>query len=204
MRPLLFLSLLLLTSCSFFIKKIGGIKNPKIETFHSINEYSKKLAIDSAHIVFAKDSTSLFELNKIFIDCPEILIFSQSKQFLPYKNDSIRCNGPIGNILRNICNINSNDIISRRKINYDTLGFLFIDPNNCLSSFNIKDFDYVVFVNYAKFADGVNKTHIIPWNTIIKDNKPTCKVKYIYVDLDYLNTWGIKKSSLPRLKIKAT
>lgn len=204
MKQLVLFSILFLSSCSFIIKKIGGIKDPKLETYQSINKYSKSLEIDSSLIVFAKDSTSFFVLNKLFVSCPEILIFNNSKQYIPYKNDSTTCNASIDYTLENICTISQNNFHTSRIMNYENLTSCFVDPNNALTKLNLDDYDYIVFINYSKFTHGINRTHIIPWNKIIRETKNNCRVKYIYVNLDYLNTWGIQKSSLPKIKIKAT
>jgi hypothetical protein len=199
---LLSIILCILTSCSFFIKKSSGIKNPKMETYQSINKYSQIYDIDSSLIVFSKDSTKYIELNKLFTGNPEILIFDQNKHFYPYKNEKLSCNATINYTLENICKTYSVFFNDTRKINYDTLISCLADPNHCISSFSLKQFDYIVFICFAKYTDGINKTHLIPWNKTIKESKNNCRVKYIYVDLDYLDTWGISNNSLPKIRIK--
>ena len=192
------------SSCSFVLKKWGGIKDPKMESFHSINQYSKSLNIDSTLIVFAKDSISQIKLNKYFLGAPELLVFTGQKRFCPYKNDSSTCNAPIDNTLKNICSINKNGITSQRTISIDSIFSCFVDPNKVLLHFEFDKFDYIVLMNYEKYFDGVNKTHIPDWNTIIKKGESNCSVKYIYVNLDYLDSWGISKNSLPKIRIKAS
>ncbi|MCE3278428.1 MAG: hypothetical protein K0S44_619 [Bacteroidetes bacterium] len=195
---------LFVSSCSFVIKKWGGIKDPKMESYLSINQYSKSLNIDSTLIVFAKDSTSQVKLNRYFLGGPELLVFSGQKLFYPYKNDSSTCNAPIDNTLANICSINSNGINTKRNISIDSIFNCFIDPNKVLDHFEYSRFDFIVLMNYAKYFDGINKTHIPDWNAIINKGNSGCNVKYIYVNLDYLDSWGISKKSLPKLRIKAS
>lgn len=199
---LLFLFLFSLTSCSFILKKWGGIKDPKIETYQSINKYSKTYAIDSSKIVYTKDSASYYKLNYLFGGSTEMLIFNKAKQFIPYKPDGLSCNAAIDFALETICKKNVNDFFTTKIIKYDTLLSHLDDYNNCIKNCNINEYDYIVFLCYAKYCDGTNKTHIIPWNKIIQEQKIDCKVKYIYVNLDYLNTWGIKKSSLPKFRVQ--
>jgi len=194
----------MLSSCSFFLKKLGGIKDPQMESFHSVNEYSKTLTIDSSSIVFAKDSAAFFKINKMFAGSPEIIVFNGSKKYIPYKNDSSSCNASVDNVLKTLCQINEDGVKTRRVVEFDSLFSCFADPNQSLKTFELAKYDYVVFINYAKFADGINKTHIIPWNKIIKENVSSCKTKYIFVNMDYLESWGIKESSLPKFKIKTT
>jgi hypothetical protein len=189
-------------SCSPIIKKIGGIKNPKLETVQSINSYGTTINIDSSNIVFAKDSSCLFALNRMFNGNPEILVFDSKKKYFPYKNDSVACNAPIDAVLANICNISNYDVTTTKKIDYDVLISSLADKNNALSSYSLNAYDYVVFVDFCKYTYGLNKTHIIPWNKVIKESKTACRVKYFYVNLDYLKFWGIKKKSLPRLRVK--
>jgi hypothetical protein len=194
--------ILSISSCSFVIKKWEGIKDPNIETQKSITKYSKTLTIDSALITFAKDPTCLKELNIFFVGSPEILIFNNNKKQLPYKADGITCNANINYTLENICKIDSVFFNDRRNIHYDSLISCLADPNHCISSFSLKQFDYIVFICFAKYTDGINKTHLIPWNKTIKESKNNCRVKYIYVDLDYSDTWGISNNSLPKIRIK--
>jgi hypothetical protein len=184
------------------IKKAGGITDPKLETVHSINQYSKSLAIDSSSIIFVRDSSSWFEVDKIFPGSPDILVFNENKEYLPYREDSTTCNGPIDNVLKSICQFQSS-IVSKRKVQMDNLMKHCFDPNGCMSSYDAKNYDYTVFIDYAKYFNGVNKTHIIPWNDIIRNNNTPCRVKYIYVNTDYLQEWGVTKKSLPKFKIKA-
>lgn len=175
-----------------------------METFHSINEYSKTLTIDSTSIVFAKDSAAFFKINRMFAGSPEIIIFSGSKRYIPYKNDTSTCNASVDNVLKSLCQVNGNGIKTKKVFEFDSLFSCFVDPNQSLKSFAPANYDYVVLINYAKFADGINKTHIIPWNKIIKADSLSCRAKYIFVNMDYLKSWGIKESSLPRFKVKTT
>ena len=167
-----------LSSCTFIIKKWAGIKNPKLESIHSINHYANKKGIDTSMFIFSKDSASLFKLNNMFSSFPEILVFDKQKKFIPYKNDSSTCNGPVDNTLKGICNISSNNFLSTKKILYDSLLNCIIDPNKCLKSFDIKDVDYVVFVNFQKNFPRLIRTHIVPWNAVIKANNANCNELY--------------------------
>ena len=141
------------------------------------------------------------QINNFFVGSPEILIFNSAKKHLPYKADGIACNASVDYTLQNVCRMNANEIMSKRLINYDSLISCLDDPNNCISNLDITTFDYVVFLNFAKYFDGVNKTHIIPWNKIINEYKIDCKVKYIYVNIDYIKSWGLKKKSLPKFRV---
>jgi hypothetical protein len=181
---------------------MAGISNPKLETFHSINRYSKTLGLDSINIIFSKDSLSFIELSNAFIGSPEMLVFDKEENYIPYKDDLSTCNAPVDNTLQNICLINKNGFRSSRKLSLEKIRSCFIDPNNVLKDFDFKKFDYLVLINYSKYTDGINKTHIIPWDDLIRKNRVECRVKYVYVNLDYLESWGINKNSLPRLKIK--
>jgi hypothetical protein len=152
-NTLLAIIFLTLASCSYFIKKSSGIKNPKMETYQSINKYSQISDIDSSLIVFSKDSTKYQELNKLFIGNPEILISDQNKHFHPYKNEKLSCNATINYALENICKIDSAFFNDSRIIHYDSLISCLADPNHCISSFSLKQFDYIVFICFAKYTD---------------------------------------------------
>jgi hypothetical protein len=200
MKKLFILALISLCSCNFLYKTIFGIKNPQMESYHSINEYSKKFAIDSSAIVFAKDSVSQMKLHMLFSRTPDMIIFDSQKRFIPYKNDSATCNASIDDILKNICSYNST-VKTNKNIDFDLLFSCVTDPNKCFTNFDLRNYRYVVLMNYTKYMDGVNKTHLIPWNKIITDHKDSCKVKYVFVNLDYLKIWGMKSTSLPKVNL---
>jgi hypothetical protein len=203
LSTLFFLILLLsFSSCGPFYRIVFGIKNPKMETFHSINKYSKDLTIDSVNVVFAKDSASQLKLLRIFARTPDILIFDGHKNFIPYKDDSITCNASVDYILQNVCTLQKSTIFSKREVNYDSLFSCIDDPNRCYPQNYHINSSYTVFINFTKYMHGVNKTHLIPWNKIINDQKQPCPIKYVFVNLDYLCNWGMKQNSLPTLNMK--
>lgn len=202
MKRILFIHLaIVFSSCTWIFKKAGYIQDPTIETVHSINQYGTTLGIDSANLVFVKDQKALEQCGKIFRTNPEILIFDNRKKYCPYKPDSSTCNAPIDVTLFNICEAGFFSVESTRKANYDSLISLLDDPNKCLAGFDPVDVDYIVFFNFASYFHKVNKEHILSWTNIIKTNKRNCKVKYIFISFDYLDTWGIKKKDLPKFKL---
>ncbi|HEY0031474.1 MAG TPA: hypothetical protein VGC65_11990 [Bacteroidia bacterium] len=192
-----------LSSCSFLIKKALGIKDPKIETYESINEYAKTLTIEPNELTFTKDSASYLELHNLFNGTLEILIFNKSKIYLPYKDDSIACNGPISLTLKNICNIESRHAPIRREINYDKLLHLLDDHNNALGALNDTTIDFIIFADFVKYFPKANTQHIIDWNRGFKEHNGHCNAKIIYVNLDYMESWGISEESIPRLRVTA-
>lgn len=199
---LLLIFLVSLTSCNFLIKQLSGFNDPKIESFHSINQYAQSLRIDTSIIVYPKSLSCLNKLNSLFRGYPEILIFDNLKNFLPYKNDSVACNAPVDNILSAICDFASSDIETGKRYTYDSIISCLTDPNKILDSYNIVDVDCIVFVSLQKYSHGLNKTHLIPWNEIINTSKHNCTVQFVFVDLDYLNVWDINKKDLPVIKYK--
>jgi len=192
-----------LTSCSVFYRVVLGIKNPKMESYSSINEYAKTLNIDPKNLVFAKDSASMTELNKIFMGNPEVLIFNKSKMFLPYKNDSVACNAPIDIFLKNICDIETTHAPIKKEINFNHFISLLDDHSNALGIIKNANIDFIVFANFVKYVPKVNSTHLPAWNKELNNHLGNCNAKIIYVNLDYLESWGITKKSLPKIRLKA-
>jgi hypothetical protein len=202
MKYITLLVISFLAACSFAIKKMGGIRNPKLESFNSINSYSYSLGLDTFQVVFTKDSTSCNEVSKAFgLSSPEMIIFNNSGTFIPYKNDEKSCNATVENSLGNICNIEKNEFSTQRKINWNRFEEFLDDPNHAININVLKEYDFIVVMNFTKYYDGINKTHLIPWNKIINENKNDCKIKYIYVNQDYLTTWKIT-SKIPKIKVK--
>lgn len=77
--------------------------------FHSINLYSQSLGIDSLQVVFAKDSTTSYEISKVFgFNTPEMIVF-----------DKKGCEDNFG-------------FVSNGNIDWDFLKNLLLDPNKVL------------------------------------------------------------------------
>lgn len=190
-----------LTSCNLFYKSVFGIKDPKIETYHSVNRYVKSIDVDSSLVIFTKDSISHFELNKIFSGAPEIIIFNKQLEFIPYKGDSVNCNASVDVVLGRICSMDITAPAVNSSVDYQKFVNRLDDHNNVLSSFNRSDFDFIVFADFTKYIHGINKKHIPGWNKALKNHSGACKVRMIYVNLDYLNTWNISKNSLPVFRL---
>ncbi|CAN5378197.1 hypothetical protein BH10BAC1_BH10BAC1_05720 [soil metagenome] len=188
-----------LSSCSLFYKVAFGIKKPRMESYSSITEYAKTLNIEPSNLAFAKDSASQMELHAIFKGTPEILIFNKSKIFLPYKSDSVSCNAPIDSFLKNICEIESSHASFEREIDYTHLLSLLYDKNNILNDTTI---DFIIFADFVKYFPKVNSSHIIDWNREFNNHLGNCNAKIIYVNLDYLESWGMSKKSLPTLRLR--
>lgn len=188
-------------SCSFLIKKMGGIKNPKLESFHSVNLYSYSLGLDTLQVVFTKDSASSHKVSDIFgFGSPEMIVFNKKGKLIPYKDDAKSCNASVDTILSNICSIENNEFTSKKETRWEVFKELIVDPNNTIRNDLTFEYDYIVVMNFTKYYDGINKSHIVPWNKIATKNRLNCKVKYIYINQDYLETWNIK-SEIPKIKI---
>ncbi|MCW3084580.1 MAG: hypothetical protein JWP12_1946 [Bacteroidetes bacterium] len=190
-----------LSSCNLFYKTVFGIKNPKIETYYSINKYAKSIDVDSSLVAFTKDSTSYFLLNHIFMGSPEIVIFNKRSEFVPYKSDSIACNASVDTVLRKVCDVENTNLSKHKPIDYNNLINLLDDHNKVLAHLKDKPYDYLIFIDFAKYFHKVNKNHIPGWNNSIRKHYDNCNIAIVYVDLDYLNTWKISKESLPTFKL---
>ncbi len=186
-------------SCNPVLMKLCGTKNPKMETFTSINKYANSLGIDSINVIFSKDSTSFTSIVNIFGGFQELLIFDSKKQYMPYKNNLSNCNATVESVLLNICNIKWSSNKPNREINFDTLMSFVVDPNNHEQTDTIQ-YDYILFMNFTKYFQGVNESHISVWNRILKDRSSTCTIKIYYINLDYLESWKIK-GPIPKIKL---
>jgi hypothetical protein len=191
-----------ISSCNLFYKTVFGIKDPKMETYSSINKYSATLGIDSSDIVFSKDSTSYYQLNRAFMGSPEIVVFNSHNKFRPYKSDSIACNASVDTILKRICSIDQISIV-HKSLDYNYFVSLLDDHNRALENSNSTPYDYIVFVDYAKYFHKVNKNHIPGWKLALNGHHGSCSSKMIFVNLDYLESWNISKSSLPSFRLSA-
>ncbi len=201
MKYLLLISCFALSSCNLFYKIAFGIKNPKMESYHSINQYSQSIGIDSSSVVFAKDTSCLSRLANYFAGYQDIIIFTKKHDFLAYKNDTVNCNASVDTVFKRICKIEENFIRTTRKVDYNEFVSLLDDHNRTLEELQDGNFDYIVFADYAKYFDHVNRNHLPGWDKAIKSHHGNCRTKIIYVNLDYLNIWNISKESLPTLNL---
>jgi hypothetical protein len=197
------LSVVFLSSCSFVLKKVAGIRDPELESHSALNDYAKTLGVHTSDLVFVKDTSAITVVEKMFGGSPEILIFDNKKNYHPYKMEGVSCNAPIDLILTNICNANALENVTGRPMSYDLLISKLDDPNKVLSEFELSSVDFIVFINYLKYAGKVTKSHIVPWAEIVYAPGRSCKVKYVFIDYDFLDTWGLSKKDLPKIKVKS-
>ncbi|MCW3071162.1 MAG: hypothetical protein JWO44_1052 [Bacteroidetes bacterium] len=190
----------LLSSCNLFYKVAFGIKDPKMETYYTINKYASSTDIDSASVIFSKDSASYYQINQCFRGSPEIVVFNKERKFIPYKSDSISCNASVDTILKRICSIEQISI-THKPIRYEDFISLLDDHNLVLR--DLQRYDYLIFVDFAKYFHRVNKNHIPGWNNSLRNHYGSCTTKIIYVNLDYLSSWHISKESLPTFRLSA-
>ncbi|HEY0031471.1 MAG TPA: hypothetical protein VGC65_11975 [Bacteroidia bacterium] len=195
------LALISLSSCNFLLMKLTGTKQPKQENYNSIYKYAASLGLDPTAVLFAKDSIAFAKIGLAFGGFQNILIFDRNNKFIPYRTDTSHCNASVDDLLEQVCKISELKIETELKICLDSLTNLLVDPNQGDSVKITPPYDYIILMDFAKYFDGVNKTHIGRWNSILKKNHQTCIVKTYFVNLDYLDSWNMK-SEIPKMKLK--
>ncbi|MDF2435831.1 MAG: hypothetical protein K0Q95_207 [Bacteroidota bacterium] len=133
---------------------------------------------------------------------PEIVVFNSEKKFHPYKSDSVACNASVDTVLKRICSIEQISA-AHKSLDYTYFTSLLDDHNGVLENINKSQYDYIIFVDYAKYFHKVNKNHIPGWKSALESHNGPCKTRMIFVNLDYLESWQISEKSLPSFRLSA-
>jgi hypothetical protein len=191
MRKLLFL-LVLLTSCGTILKKIAGIKDPKVVNLNLIQEHLTRNDFITDDVLVANDTTSLDFIVKNLTNggggLQDVYIFDSNFNQINFKRPLKKsCPKQITDFL------DSFDILmsSKTNINSDSNYKLVKKHTTLLLDNNkIKPNYYILFKDVLFVNNDYNLNH---WSNAVKRIKKY-NVKILYLNLDVQENWGIKAS----------
>lgn len=186
---LIIIILISFTGCKTILIKMYGVKKPSIETEVSIKNYALKIGLDTLTIVSVNvdDFVDIFSRRGI----PEGLIFDKSGNYLEYKESDTSCNAGLFNY---IPELNSNGSYNRSvKYNLtEEVSSLRNLKGQAIQEFNSSEYDFLLFIYWAKWVGKLNKDHVKEWQQLALDNK-NAKIKTILINLDIQENWDKEK-----------
>ena len=173
---------------------MNGITQPKFITEEQTVKFLRKKGMqDNGHYFVCKDSASILTVIEMIRALPDINFFNQEGDLLVY-GDSI-CPGLAMDFARSL-NRNSVNKINHSYKFKDVMKL--VKPVYNIPDLRISDYDYTVVFYWAMFAGSINKNVFEIADELKK--KSSLKILMVYIDVDFLESWGMKK--IPNIKLK--
>jgi len=185
------LFLVFLSSCTPFAKIFFGYRDPKPEDKKSLTKYLNRKNISAENILVLTDSLNYYRRIKEIKDFPEIRVFNKSGELIFYRDTLGTCSAPAYEFTTAICRY-ANSIPNHAKtVMLESKNLMTLDntPKEISADGN---YDYYVFIYWARFLGRLNKTKTRVWEENLKNVKD-CKVLVYKVNMDWQKKWDEKK-----------
>ncbi|TSA27399.1 MAG: hypothetical protein D4R67_06120 [Bacteroidetes bacterium] len=175
-----------MTSCKPVLKWISGLKQPKIESIHSISTYLKKKKIDTYDTLYiCRDSAALYALMSYLKDFPTTLLFDKNGLSVQ-QSDSSYCPGKAEEFMGNLTGLiplTHNDRFS----NHNILQWIYPVAGN---TEEIQGHEFSLFVFWAKYCGSLNNGVF----RVLKaaQENPDIHVKICVINIDFIDVWEMK------------
>ena len=190
MRTIALLLLVSLNGCVPVIKIINGFHHPKPEDKESLIHYLKKKNINADNILVYSDSINYKKKFHEIRSVPEMQVFNADGTLIYYRDTAAGCSAPAYEFTTMICS--AGDLMSNpsKTITLETKNLLTLDNKPFVIS---KDgnYDFYVFIYWARFLGRLNKVKTKVWENNLKNVKG-CKVLVYKVDMDWQKKWNEK------------
>lgn len=180
--------LLFFSGCSFFLKKMYGVKNPEVESRESIIKYALSAGLDTSTIVTVDTSSFVAAFKRIQNTIPEAEIFSKDGDNLAYKSESTDCNAGLFAFIPHL----RADTVYTKKDSFclkEQLQSLRDLDGHKLSPAENNNTDYYLFIYWTKWTGKLNKDHVKKWEKLASSNR-NVRIKIFEVNMDFQNWWG--------------
>jgi len=199
---LLILIFITISSCKFLITELKGVKKPRIENKKSILKYLKKIDVDTNNVI-SVNKDGFLNLKKFVKGIPEILVFNHKNEMILYKEDS-ECNGKAFDFIKKL----NKDKQYKTSDSIKITDFIKYATDLDGNQFNLdsNNYDYIVFIFWAKYIGNFNKDYMKKWECEAYHNI-NAKIKVFKVTTDLFRWRNIdvdlkteKKEDLPKIK----
>ncbi len=160
-----------------------GVRNPKVENEASIKEYALKTGIDTSDIAGVINVDSAIKLN-LRRGLPEGIVFKASGEYIEYKETDSSCNAGLFTFIKALKKEGEYAHTDKHNLQ-DELMMMTDLKGQPLPEFNTSDYDFIVFIYWAKWEGKLNKDHVQEWQQLAADNK-NARIKTFLVNLDML------------------
>ena len=195
--------LTLFSSCKSILVYTYGVRQPKIENNQSLNKFLNKYNIYTNDIHVAADSVVFKELIKGGV--PEAYFFDSKGVYIQYREETESCNANVTRFIDTLKTANNYPIYTDKHSNLhlDT----FITKIVRLPDLNPielnENFDYTIVFTWTKYIGKVSTNHLIEWqNAVTTAQERGIKIRPIYLNLDYMEHFGMMKDDLPEFDYK--
>jgi len=174
--------------------RLNGVTTPKFITEQQTMKFlEKKGIVENANWFVCKDSASIIKIIEMIQAIPATNFFTRSGDLLFYSDSS--CPGQADQFARSL----SSDQVYKIDASYRIGDVMkLIKPVRDNLTFQFNDCDYTVFFFWATFAGKINNNVFEIADVLNK--KDSLKIRIIYVNVDFLKSWGMKE--IPHMNFK--
>ena len=182
----------LLSGCkTFLLKKLYGVKKPRVESEKSILKYASKKGLRQDNIYTFNHNDWKWAVENIPYakSIPDIIVFDKNGKMLKYREES-QCNAKVFPFIASLTKETSfeydslltfKELTSKLKDLKGNKAFISIDDST----------DYYVFIFWAVWTGRLNKDHVKEWEKEAYNNDH-CLIKVFKVNMDMQDWWDKK------------
>lgn len=166
-----------------------GIKEPKIETIESVEQYLTSIKSNPENNIFCKDILAYKTILEIFEKkLPEAILFNSDGKMLTYKKNNQDCNAGLFETIPTL--MKSSNMQRVENIDITTFTSYLVDRSGQQLR-NLPKADFFLFINWAKYMGKLNKDHVMVWEGLALNNKNT-KIVVYKINMDIMKSWNVK------------
>lgn len=187
------------TSCRKLMRISYGMKQPKIESNASINEYLQKINIVTENVFYIDSAYSygFWKDTTRFMNLPDVEIYNGNGELIKRLGRD-ECSGVFSKMMSETRYHDLKPIIIEPKV-LDTalIAFRRFDGVKVTSKDFKKD-EIIVCITFMKAFGKLSLNSLNYWTTDLKKNPDADKIKILYIAFDPHKSWGIKSRRDPR------
>jgi hypothetical protein len=170
-----------------------GVKNPKPETYQSLQEFLTSIGINQQNIYVCTDTLNWATINAFAGGIPEIQFYDKNGIMIQYKDSArLDCNAKAGAFIDSLIiheyhgniGVKMQELFPGLVNSFDQSPFIFE---------SLPKADYFLILYFTKWSGKrVNVEHLTEWFNKIKLLKTRkINIAYYVVSLDIMDSWGV-------------
>jgi hypothetical protein len=178
---------LLCGACTFIVKKINHVTNPKFETKESVTRFLERSGRDYPdHLFVCRDSASYFGVISKGQAFPQALFFNSKGENLKYAEDA--CPGKAMTFAKNLGP--QQDFVIDTSYTWDFIAKRIMPCGPALIP-DISAHRFTMAIFWVVWAGKVNDNAFEIAEAMKK--RPGLDIQTLFINMDLLDTWGMKK-----------
>ena len=183
---IIFFTILFLSGCQVVLKKMYGIKSPKIENNISIKKKAFKYGLDTTNIVTLNSANFLQTFNEIR-GVPDGNIYDSKGNYIEYKLTDTSCNAGLFNFIPGLSPEKTYEKTGEPSLEIELNKYRTLTGNKVETKIDNK-FDFYLVIYWTVWIGKLNKDHVKIWEEQAKNNNKA-KIGVIKVNLDIQEYW---------------